>query len=201
LEIVIPILVSVLLFGIISIPTGNIAIGLSIFTAALVITNYIFSRYDARTDSSLELKFLEDEDGHFFEVSIANTGGKTIYLDQRGIKTKEGITVDFYEEPKREIPKPNKSNPFSPYFEMPLLRMPKIKPINANTVEPGSANVTRMTVKELLFLLDEKDAIHGESIELKGFYTNQLGEEFGTDEWKDFSIESLFKMAIEEMNK
>jgi len=138
-------------------------------------------------------------------VSIANTGGKTIYLDKCGVKTKEGVIVDFDEEVNvtlPEKPKPKKSTYGFPSFidelELNLKPFPKIKTIESHIVKPGDAQDRRKEVWEVISLLIDKKSPSCEILELKGFFTDQLNHECES-EWMQFNSVALVEMAKGDM--
>ena len=189
--------------------TGNVLAGVSVFTAVLVFINFGISRVEARNDYKMEFKFVEKGDFHSFVVSISNTGGKTIYLANGGVKTKEGAIVDFNEIIDIDLsPRPQKSNN-TRSFLIPQLefheelfnrRMQKIKPIGSDIVQPGRSNTIQIELWEFIALLLQKQKnLDSDIIELKGFFTNQLNEEYESDEWMQFNLPSLCVIAKKEM--
>ena len=134
-------------------------------------------------------------------MSIANTGGKTIYLDKWGIKTKNGIVVDFDEEVSVKLPekpKPKKGKYGFPSvldnLELNLKPIPMIKSHWARIVQPGDAQDTRKEVWEVISLLIDKKVPSGEILELKGFFTDQLNHEYES-KWMQFKPAYLVEMA------
>jgi len=204
LEILLSAIVSIILFGVTIYFTGNVFAGISVITAALVIINFVLNRYETRNEASVELKIIEKENTHFFLVSIANTGGKTIYLDKGGVKTKENIVVDF-DEVNVEIPvkpKPKKSNsgfPFLvPELELNLRPLPAIKPFLSHVVNPGSAQGTRKEVWKVIWHLIDRKSPSCEILELKGFFTDQLNQQYESG-WMQFDSKSLVDLAKKDM--
>jgi hypothetical protein len=184
--------------------TSNVIAGVSVLTAAIVIINFTLNRYETRNEASVELKIIESGKTHSFLVSIVNTGGKTIYLDKGGMKTKGGIIIDFDEEVNVKLQK--KSKPKTSNFGFPSLmdgveynlELPKIKPLGSDIVKPGNAQGTRKEVWEVIYLLLDKKAPACEILELKGFFTDQLNQEYES-EWMIFTIASLLETAKKDM--
>lgn len=180
--------------------TSNVIAGISVLTAVIVIINFILNRYETRNEASVELKIIESGKTHSFLVSIVNTGGKTIYLDKCGMKTKGGIIIDFDEEVNVKLQKKSKQKISK--FGFPSLmddmefnfELPKIKPIGADVVNPGNAKDTRKEVWEVLHLLLDKKAPPCEILEVKGFFTDQLNQEYES-EWMKFTSASLIETA------
>jgi len=204
-EIFISVVVSIILFAVVTFFTGNIVAGISVFTAVLVIINFILNRYETRNDATVELKITNKEKTPFFSISIVNTGGKTIYLDNGGVKTKDGTIVDFDEEPKNEIvvkKEPKKHKMGFPFLDNPPdsleynLKIPKLKIPASSIVNPGDAKSDRKEVWEVLSLLTDKKVQPSAILELKGFFNDHLNHEYES-EWVRFDIQTL----IQEMKK
>ena len=200
-EILISCVVAIILCAITILFIGNVIAGISVFTAVLVTFNFVLNRYETRKEAPVELKIIERDKTHFFLVSIVNTGGKTIYLDKGGVKTKDGIIVDFDEEvsfrlPEKAEPKKSKSGFLSFINDLPLnlKPLPMIKRQGANIVQPGDAQNTRKEVWKVLSLLIDKKTPSGEKFELKGFFTDQLNHEYESG-WMQFNRVSLVEMA------
>ncbi|WP_292370945.1 hypothetical protein [Methanoregula sp. UBA64] len=214
LQIIGSIIVSLILFICIFYYTGNIVASISVITLVLVVISFIIGRYENRTDAIVDLKFIEKDKFHFFEVSIVNTGGKTIYLDKCGVKTKNGIIIDFDEEPPYDLPpkpkKPANKNPtlnnLSYTLDLPVTEivMPKIKPFMASIVNPGNAQNDRKELWEVLELIGDKIILNkknlvGEVLELKGFVTDQLHNEYESEEWIQFNSQMLTELAQQDI--
>jgi len=200
-EILISCVVAIIFCAITIFFSGNVIAGISVFTAVLVTFNFVLSRYETRTEAPVELKVIERDNTHFFLVSITNTGGKTIYLDKGGVKTKDGIIVDFDEEvsvrlPEKPEPKKSKYGFLSIMddLHLNLKPLPMIKSHWANIVQPGDAQNTRKEVWKVLSLLIDKKTPPGEKLELKGFFTDQLNHEYES-EWMQFNRVSLVEIA------
>jgi hypothetical protein len=197
-EILFSALIGIILCGVTIFFTSNVIAGISVLTAVIVIINFILNRFETRNEASVELKIIDSGKTHSFLVSIVNTGGKTIYLDKGGIKTKGGIVIDFDEVvnvklQKKSKPKTSKFGFSSLMDEVEYnLELPKIKPIGSDIVKPGNAQGTRKEVWEVLYLLIDKKAPPCETLELKGFFTDQLNQEYES-EWMKFSSASLIE--------
>ncbi|MFA5331468.1 MAG: hypothetical protein WC342_03735 [Methanoregula sp.] len=214
LEIIISIIVSLILFIGIFYYTGNIVASISVITLVLVVISFIIGRYENRTDAIVDLKFIEKDKFHFFVVSIVNTGGKTIYLDKCGVKTKNGIIIDFDEDPPYDLlPKPKKRTTGNPLYDNlnyslnpPLANvvMPKIKSIMATIVNPGSSQSDRKELWEFLALISEKVTSNKRitddgMLELKGFVLDQLHNEYESSEWMQFNFQMLIKLMHQDI--
>ena len=206
-EIFISVIVSSILFAAVTFFTGSIVAGISVFTAVLVTINFILNRYETRNDATVELKITHKENTSFFSVSIVNTGGKIIYLDKGGVKTKDGTIVDFDEEPKTETvvkTEPKKPKTGFPFLNNPLdsldynLKMPKLKIPAFFIVNPGDAKFIRKEAWEVISLLIDKKVQSSETLELKGFFTDQLNHEYES-EWLQFNTKTLVDTVIQEM--
>jgi hypothetical protein len=203
-EIFISVIVSSILFAVVTFFTGSIVAGISVFTAVLVTINFILNRFETRNDATVELKITNKENTSFFSVSIVNTGGKIIYLDKGGVKTKEGTIVDFDEEVKTEIvvkkdpKKPRSSISFLDSHLDYNLKLPAIKLPAFFIVNPGDAKSIRKEAWEVISLLIDKKAQSSETLELKGFFTDQLNHEYES-EWVQFNTKMLVDSVIQEM--
>lgn len=214
LQIIISIIVSLILFIGIFCYTGNFFASISVITLVLVVISFIISRYENRTEAIVELKFIEKDKFHFFVVSIVNTGGKTIYLDKCGLKTKSGIFIDFDEEPPYDLPpKPKKRTTGNPLFDNsrytlnpPLANMvmPKIKPVMASIVNPGNSQSDRKELWEVLALISKRGTSNkkesdGGILELKGFVIDQLRNEYESNEWMQFNFQMLIELMHQDI--
>lgn len=216
LEILISVIVSVILFVGIFYYTGNIVASISVITLVLVSISFVIGRYENRTEAIVDLEFIEREKIHFFVVSITNTGGKTIYLDRCGVKTKNGIIIDFDEEPPYNLPpKPKPKKPTTGNLLLDNLNynlnllpakmvMPKIKSFMASIVNPGNAQNDRKELWEVLALIGDKvtnnkKAPVGKILELKGFFTDQLNNEYESEEWIQFNSQMLTELMHQDI--
>jgi hypothetical protein len=200
-EIFVSIIVSGILFAIVTTVTGSIVAGISVFTAVLVTINFILNRYETRNEATVELKITVKDKIPYLSVSIVNTGGKTIYLDKGGIETKEGVIIDFDEEPKPELitkPEPKKPKSAFPFLYNPLdslnynLKMPKFKISAFSIVNPGDAKSERKEVNEVIALFIEKKVAITENFELKGYFTDQLNHRYES-EWIRFDKQTVLQ--------
>ncbi|MFA6362895.1 hypothetical protein [Methanoregula sp.] len=204
-EIFISVIVSIILFAVVTFFTGSVVAGISVFTAVLVTINFILNRYETRNDATVELKITNKENTPFFSVSIVNTGGKIIYLDKGGVKTKEGIIVDFDEEVKTEIvakkepKKPKSSFPFLDSLPDYNLKLPALKLPAFFIVNPGDAKTFSKKGAEVLTLLTNKKVQPSKILELKGFFTDQLNHEYES-EWVQFDVKPLVESILQDMN-
>jgi hypothetical protein len=215
LEIIISVIVSIILFAVIFYYTGNIVASISVITLVLVSISFIIGRYENRTDAIVDLELIEKGKTHHFVLSITNTGGKTIYLDKCGVKTKDGIIIDFDEEPPYNLPpkpKPKKPTTGNPLLDSmnynlnPLpanIVMPKIKSFMASIANPGNAQDERKELWEVLALLNDKIIINkkatvGKILELQGFFIDQLNHEYES-EWIQFDSQMLTELVKQDI--
>jgi hypothetical protein len=199
-EIFISVEVSIILFIVVTFFTGSIVAGISVFTAVLVTINFILNRYETRNDAIVELKITKKENIPFFSISIINTGGKTIYLEKGGVKTKEGTIVDFDEEVKPHV----KKEPEKPKSIFPILdtlnsfnynlKIPKFKHPASYIVNPGAAQSMSKEGWEVISLLIEKKDQSGEPLELKGFFTDQLNHQYESEEWLQLDTKAVVEL-------
>ena len=200
-EIFVSIIISGILFAIVTIFTGSIIAGISIFTAVLVTINFILSRYETRNEATVELKITVKDKIPYLSLLIVNTGGKTIYLDKSGIVTNDGVVIDFDEEPKPELitkPEPKKPKTAFPFLSTSLesqnynLKTPKFKAPTFSLVNPGDAKSERKEVTEVIELFIEKKVALTEDFELKGFFTDQLNHRYES-EWIRFDKQTVLQ--------
>lgn len=178
LEIFLSIILSLILAMVANFFTCNIVLSASIFTASLVTIQFLINRYENRLDVIVKMQIIKDNNNEFL-VSIKNNGGKTLYLESGGIKTKEGVIVDFDEQVKQDRE--------SPFYICP-------RPMLPYTLNPGQSKNVYRSISDVLRLLKQYNFNFSTDLEIKGFFKDQLDRTYEAPQFEKYNIEKLFEM-------